>query len=163
MRAARRCVLPLDRYQREERPLDPVPEVRFLFVGERPSGRALRIGATWQNGKLAGKTLRDALRAAGLNPEVHRFLNLYRHPEPSRSDAVREAAVCRAIARFIRRGFCVVALGRLVSKRLAIHGLAHLPMIHPAARGSGRRRDRYHAHVAETLAGALPEGHPCAE
>ncbi len=138
------------------------PCIRFLFVGERPSERAVRIRATWQNGKLAGKTLRDALRAAGIDPDSHRFLNLYRHPEPSRSDGVREAAVCRAITRFIHRGFLVVALGRVVSKRLTIHGLAHLPMIHPAARGANRLRERYHAHVAETLSHAGTEVPPCA-
>ena len=139
------------------------PHIRFLFVGERPSRRALRIGATWQNGKLAGKTLRESLRAAGVDPEAQRFLNLYRYAEPSRFDPVREAAVCRAITRFIRRGFRVVALGKLVSRRLRLHGLAHLTMIHPAARGPGRRRDLYHAHVAETLAQAHQEDHPCAE
>ena len=137
--------------------------IRSLFVGERPSKRAVQIGASWKNGKLAGKTLSEALRAAGLNSDQHRFLNLYRHPEPTASDPCREAAVCRAVVRFARGGFWIVALGRIVSRRLTLRGIAHLPMIHPAARGANRKRERYHAHVAQTLAQAVTGVQPCAE
>src|SRR5262245_6407473 len=130
------CGLPTE--NGEETPL------RFLFVGERPSRRAVRIGATWQNGKLSGKTLREALLSLQLDPSVHHYLNLYPLPQ-SHDDAVWEEETCREIMRLSRHGYVVVGLGRLVSERLRVHRIPHLFMVHPAARGAIRKKERYHA------------------
>jgi hypothetical protein len=48
-------------------------------------------------------------------------------------------------------GVPLVALGRRVEAALARDGLPHRFLIHPAARGAIRRRDRYQAHVAAVL------------
>lgn len=124
--------------------------VRFLFVGERPSPRAEKIGATWQNGRLSGKTLREALQALHLDPDAHHYLNLYQYAR-SREDAACEEAACREIARLAGEGYTVVGLGRLVSGRLHARRIPHLRMVHPAARGAIRKAERYRAHVADTL------------
>ena len=134
--------------------------LRFVFVGERPSFRAVQIGATWQNGKLSGKTLREALLAFHLDPAAHHYLNLYPHPQ-SLDDAAWEEEACGEIMHLIEQGYIVVGLGRLVSDRLKQRRIPHLFMIHPAARGEIRRKERYHAHVAATLAQARKERRGC--
>jgi hypothetical protein len=61
--------------------------------------RAVRTGASWVKGRLAGRTLRDALEAAGLDPAAHIYLNAYRDPEPVDDRAPRipdDAALARA-------------------------------------------------------------------
>src|SRR5262249_8324095 len=124
--------------------------VRFLFVGERPSPRAEQIGATWQNGKLSGKTLREALLALNLDPAAHHYLNLYRHSRPV-EDILCEEAACLEILRLMEQGYIVVGWGGLVSERLYEQGIPHLRMIHPAARGAIRKKECYQAHVAAIL------------
>lgn len=124
---------------------------RFLFVGERPSRRALRIGATWQNGKLAGKTLRQALLTLGLDPDIHRYLNLYPNADPAPDDPTYETRALEEIAHCLADGYRVVGLGQIVCARLHAHDIPHLCLIHPPARGAIRQRERYQAHVAEQL------------
>lgn len=45
--------------------------------------------------------------------------------------------------------------GRLAAKPLFEVGFRHIALVHPAARGRIRKRERYHAHVKERLAPAL--------
>ena len=52
----------------------------FLFVGERPSQRAVRMGVTWSDGALAGATLFDELRNLGVEPTRQCYRNLYASP-----------------------------------------------------------------------------------
>ena len=123
----------------------------FVFVGERRSPRAMAIGATWEGGRLAAKTLHDALRACGLDPARQVYLNLF--ADPGEADAARVIrpdilAELRVIAAL---GAPIVGLGRLVQRALARAGIAHRPLTHPAARGSIRRRATYQAHVATVL------------
>ena len=47
---------------------------RFVFVGEKRSARAIRLGVRWEDGRLSGKTLFEALRAAGTDPAAHLYL-----------------------------------------------------------------------------------------
>jgi hypothetical protein len=44
-----------------------------------------------------------------------------------------------------------VALGRRVSSELARRDVDHVALVHPAARGRIRKRERYIAHVQERL------------
>src|SRR5436309_15128788 len=92
--------------------------VTYLFVGERPSRRAVALGATWQNGRLAAKTLHAALRACGLDPAAQHFVNLYRAPVPSRQDCADEGAALAVIHRHLAAGMVVVGLGQPVCSRL---------------------------------------------
>lgn len=125
---------------------------RFLFVGERPSGRALRLGATWRNGKLSAKVLHDALSAAGYAPLRQRYVNIF---------VCATGAVSRWSLWHVRQaphlGLTVVALGGKVRRVLRRAGVPCLEMVHPAARGTIRRRENYRRHVAAVLEVADPQ------
>lgn len=132
---------------------------RFVFVGERPSPRADAIGATWQNGRLCAKNLREALVAAGLDPDHHRYLNLWAVPgiggrgAKNAHDELAEAMAALNILGLAGGGYRVVALGALVARALTKRGIPHVRLTHPAARGSIRKTERYQAHVREILLG----------
>lgn len=120
--------------------------MRFLFVGERPSRTALRTGASWKTGGLCATTLHEALRVCGLNPHEQEYVNLF-YPilGPYRIDH-------RVLDRLRASALPVVALGQRVHKTLQREGIPHTSLIHPAARGPIRLKERYHAHVKEMLA-----------
>jgi hypothetical protein len=132
-----------------------VVTTRFVFVGERPSQRALAIGATWQNGKLAAKTLHEALVAAGLDPSAQWYFNLWPPQEagwtPELSFCYTEA-IFEALRMASAAGLPIVGLGQLVCRALSAAGIHHAPLTHPAARGLIRRTERYRAHVQDVLA-----------
>lgn len=126
--------------------------MKFLFVGERPSHQAIKIGATWQNGKLAGKQLRDALVTLNIDPDAHQYTNLYSGPE---AGCVKDSAdLCDALGRIwtaYEQDVTIVGMGAIVCQQLVQAGIPHLQMIHPAARGAIRKKERYTAHVASVL------------
>jgi hypothetical protein len=123
----------------------------FLFVGERPSIQAIKIGATWQNGKLAAKQLHDALRALNIEPTQQRYINLWSRPGVGPiTDNVDESALV-VIAECVAAGYTVVGMGQLVSRALTAAGIPHLLIVHPAARGAIRAKPVYTAHVARIL------------
>ena len=125
---------------------------RFVFVGEKRSRNAIMLGVTWEDGRLAAKTLHDALRAVGLDPGEQRFLNLYLDHlpgvvNPDTLDQIRE---------LLRDRWVIVGLGRVVQATLRRMGIPHRPMVHPAARGAIRSRARYQRHAACVLGRQLP-------
>ena len=130
---------------------------RFAFVGERRSRRAIDLGVYWENGRLAAKTLHAALRAAGLEPEAHVYLNLFGDDAEAPSEAALEAL--RAL---VAEGVTVVGMGDVVQKVLERAGLPHLRLIYPAARGAIRSRAVYQAHVAMVLGQEHPAQAPAA-
>lgn len=127
---------------------------RLLFVGECRSLTAKRKGWTWKDGRLAAKPLFEALEAMGVDPKAHDYLNLFRDPAVFTTETKPQIAfnVIPRIKARISDGAIVVALGKRVSGELAKRGLVHVALVHPAARGAIRKRERYHAHVAEKLA-----------
>lgn len=129
-------------------------DVVFLFVGERPSRQAVKIGATWQNGRLAGKQLHDALRALHIDPGAHDYMNIWRWPERSVLDGPDEAESIVRIRQQHEHGRTVVGMGALVCAVLRREGIPHLQLIHPAARGAIRKKERYTAHVRAVLEGS---------
>lgn len=124
---------------------------QFLFVGERPSHQAAKIGATWENGKLAARQLHDALRALNIDPAEQLYCNLWTEPGIGPIAARPEASVLAYIAGQYAQGRIIVGMGALVCRELQRHGIPHLQMIHPAARGAIRLKARYAAHVAAVL------------
>ncbi len=118
------------------------------FVGERRSRRACAMEVTWEHGRLAARTLFEALRECSIRPERQVFLNLFREGEGGFE--VDPAALAR-VRELCRSGMTVVALGRRVQRELTRAGVRHVPLVHPAARGAIRARERYRAHVAEML------------
>jgi hypothetical protein len=119
---------------------------RYLFVGERPSPTAARRGWRWTDGRLCASTLFAALRAAGLNPERHTFANLFKDDETEPYWNV--VAACRD---HVAEGGVVVGMGGKVQRGLTRHGIPHVALIHPAARGAIRATERYQQHVVERL------------
>ena len=124
----------------------------ILFVGERRSPRAMAMGVTWTHGRLSAKTLHEALRAIGLDPSEQLYINLYRDP-PSPLEVDPEA-LARLTGHSLHGG-PVIALGKRVSGYLEHHGIQHVPLVHPAARGSIRRTENYQSHVAIMLGARL--------
>lgn len=121
--------------------------MRYLFVGECRSDKAKRMGVTWRDGRLAAKPLFEALEASGLVPARQSFINLFL------TDGKRPRVDRVALGRVLRSRLPVVGMGRKVQAVLDGVGVKHLPIVHPAARGRIRRRDRYVAHVKSVLAG----------
>jgi hypothetical protein len=118
-----------------------------VFVGERRSRRAIRLGVRWEDGRLAGRTLHAALRAAGLDPEVQIYRNVYRDDAPRAIDP----AVLAELQALAAAGRLVVGMGRPAQAVLDRAGIPHLRLIHPAARGAIRAGAAYRAHVAAVL------------
>jgi hypothetical protein len=120
----------------------------FLFLGERRSRKAVEMGVRWEHGNLAARPLFDALRAHGIDPEQQWFENLFCEdldgPFVVRPDL---DALLAAVPSHYR----LVAMGNRVSAALRRHGIVHIKIVHPAARGRIRERPRYIAHVGEQL------------
>jgi hypothetical protein len=118
----------------------------IVFVGERRSATAIREGWTWTDGRLAAKPLFEALRANGIDPAQHSFVNLFSDPPG------QPKVVPGVVAKLLRERSLIVTLGKVVSNELARRGIVHVPLVHPAARGAIRKRARYIAHVTDLLA-----------
>jgi len=108
----------------------------MLFVGEKRSELAKKMKVTWKDGKLAAKQLFDALRANGVDPEDCEFANWW------------ESRKRNYIRNYQGRIF---AMGQLVQNALAAEGIKHTPIVHPAARGKIRKKERYIQHIKEAL------------
>lgn len=134
----------------------------LLFVGERRSHAAIRLGVRWEDGRLAARTLHAALRASGLDPAAQVYTNLFTDPPPGGGvpPFVVAAPIRAQLHAAAALGVPLIALGRRVEAALAREGLPHRFLIHPAARGAIRRRDRYQAYVAAVLG---TEGRPVAD
>lgn len=134
----------------------------LLFVGECRSLTAQSKGWTWKDGRLAAKPLFEALQAMGVDPKAHKFTNLWTDnatgQTPGRSGYHEIVVISwqkiEQLKRHVATGV-VVALGKRVSDELSHRDVPHVALVHPAARGKIRKRERYHAHVKEKLAPAL--------
>jgi hypothetical protein len=126
---------------------EPMSRRLFLFVGERRSPTAVRLGVSWGDGRLAAAPLFEALDALGVCPSAQLFTNLF----PDEGPLVAQPAVLEAVRTASRAGLTVVALGRRVARALEAAGPPYVCLIHPAARGLIRKRERYLEHVRERL------------
>ena len=107
----------------------------ILFVGEERSPRAIQMGVTWKDRRLAAAHLSKATDALGLDWESLCFLNVF-------EDDIRHIKAFDGI---------IVAMGRKVEKELKKHGIEHEYIHHPAARGKIRIIENYKAHVKEQI------------
>lgn len=138
---------------------DPRQRNRLMFVGECRSLTAQRKGWTWADGRLAAKPLFEALAAMGVDPSKHEYANLWTDNASGTTygdlkPGIMGTTIGRIKAR-IKQGSIIVALGKRVSHELARRGIVHVALVHPAARGAIRKRERYHAHVKAQLGGVL--------
>jgi hypothetical protein len=123
----------------------------IIFVGDRRSAKAMQLGVTWYDGRLAAKTLCAALELLGLSSEDYDMVNAYRDSgslDKAALQRVKHAQAC---------GWLIIGMGKRAQKALTAFGIPHRPMMHPAARGRIRCREVYQAHVADVLQGR--EGH----
>jgi hypothetical protein len=120
----------------------------LLFVGECRSLTAIKKGWVWQDGRLAAKPLFIALEAMGVDPAKQSFCNLWTDPPHVPNVTAHRKTMLRRAA---NDGTQIVALGQRVSAELKRMGIGHIAIVHPAARGRIRKRERYIAHVREKL------------
>ena len=108
----------------------------ILFVGEERSPRAIEMGVTWKDRRLAAAHLSKATDALGIDWDSLTFLNVF-------EDDIEDI-----------RNFdgMIVAMGRKVERELKKHRIPHEYIHHPAARGKIRIIENYKAHVKEQLA-----------
>ena len=120
---------------------------QIIFIGECRSPTARKKGWVWKDGRLAAKPLFEALRAMGVDPARQVFVNLWNDPRPR-----ARPTLCTGIVIGLRASRAPkVALGSRVSRQLTKLKIKHVALVHPAARGLIRKRERYHAHVKERL------------
>lgn len=122
--------------------------MKMLFVGERPSARALSLGVSWKDGALCAKQLFHALRSLGLEPTKMMFDNVF-EPVGSGPEIISYKAIRRIRAKAKQRK--VVAMGKKVEKVLTRYCIPFIMITHPAARGKIRKRELYAKHVKERL------------
>ncbi len=120
----------------------------FVFIGERPSNKALKMGVSWEDGRLAAKQLFDALRANGIEPEKQVYINWF---ETSLGPFIPKTYIENSVMRLLLCGNTLVAMGKRVAKELEVNGIPHLVIVHPAARGKIRKKNRYANHVGKVL------------
>ena len=111
----------------------------ILFVGEERSPRAIQMGVTWKDRRLAAAHLSKATDALGLDWNSLAFLNVY-------EDDIEDIKSFDGI---------IVAMGRKVEKELKKHVIPHENIHHPAARVKIRIIENYKAHVREQLESCL--------
>lgn len=140
-------------------PSDVQNKPRLLFVGECRSLTAQSKGWTWKDGRLAAKPLFEALAAMGVDAAAHEFTNLWSDNATGQTPGESGIAIIawQKIDRLKTRAKTgvIVALGKRVSAELTKRGIAHVALVHPAARGKIRKRERYHEHVKTTLGPAI--------
>lgn len=118
--------------------------VHLLFIGECRSLTAKSKGWTWEDGRLAAKPLFEALEAMGVDPRAHEYTNLWLDTSPPTIAANKfDWLGMKQSSGFV--------LGKRVSNEMNTRGVDHVALVHPAARGRIRKRERYHAHVKKTL------------
>lgn len=117
----------------------------LIFVGEKRSLRAKQLGVHWQDEALAAKPLFATLRDCGIEPSECTFVNWF---DERSHQAIRIAASL---------GARVFAMGKKVQQALTKANILFTPLIHPAARGCIRKRERYIAHIRTQLSTRLTE------
>jgi len=113
-------------------------ERKYLFVGEKRSQTAIDNNWTWIDGRLAATQLFDALNICGINPFTQEFVNVFLDDGDSNMFE-------------IPKNFIVVGMGKTVQEELEKRGISHCKIVHPAARGSIRQKDKYAEHIKEVL------------
>jgi len=122
-------------------------QFNILFVGEEKSPTAIQKGWSWEDGRLAAKQLFRALDNSrdilSIDPKDCKFVNLFE------SEGVNMLFEGK-LKTWSRRGI-IVALGNKVSNMLDTFEIKHYKMVHPAARGSIRKKENYINHAREVL------------
>ena len=108
---------------------------KYLFVGEKRSPTAIRMGVTWKDKRLAASHLSKALDHIGIDWEECEFKNVF-------EDNIKDILTFKGT---------VVAMGRKVERELKKHNIVHEFIYHPATRGEVRNITKYKNHVKERI------------
>ena len=119
--------------------------MKILFVGEKRSPLARKMGVTWKDGRLAAKHLFTAIERTNLEVQNCHFKNVFR--EILADNIVNKTAV-QEIKKF---DGIVVAMGSKVERVLKNEGIDHSFIYHPATRGTHRNIDKYCEHFKNNL------------
>lgn len=122
--------------------------MKYLFIGEKRSQRAIEMNVRWQDGRLAAKQLFDALDYCGIDKNECSFVNLF---EPLRHQGILHSSHKLWIIANAVNGRQIVAMGNKVSKELTKKKISHVKIIHPAAKGTIRTKHLYLNHVKSIL------------
>jgi len=123
--------------------------MKLLFVGEKRSPMAIKMGVTWKDGRLAAKHLHSALNFCNIDISNCDFKNVYEEildENIVNKTAVEEIRVFNGI---------IVAMGRKVERVLKNESIEHEFIYHPATRGEVRNVEKYCNHVKENLTNIL--------
>lgn len=127
---------------------------RYIFVGERPSISAWKFSKQWSDGAYAGKQLKDAIdKIDCLEFADITFCNLWITPKEMSNAAFDVVALDKSLQDIAvySQWWTVVGMGKIVQNELDHFGIEHLKLIHPAARGKIRKKNRYLKHCKEVL------------
>lgn len=108
---------------------------KYLFVGEKRSATAIRMGVTWKDKRLAASHLYKALTFIGIDWEDCDFMNVFEDD----------------IAKIRSHKGTIIGMGRKVERELKKHNIEHEFIYHPATRGEVRNIEKYKAHVKERI------------
>jgi bifunctional DNA-binding transcriptional regulator/antitoxin component of YhaV-PrlF toxin-antitoxin module len=132
----------------------------YLFVGEKRSELAIKMNVSWVDGRLSAKQLFDALDACGIPRKKCNFLNWWpdRVPHARTFSEVCPRQHIRQINNYNREGgwgsgdiVQIVAMGSKVQKAMSKEGIDFIPIVHPAARGTIRKKENYAEHIRQQL------------
>ncbi len=113
--------------------------MKYLFIGEERSKKAIEMNVHWKDGRLAAKQLFDALEYCGIDPKTIKFYNCF--------DGRHEKKIFHSYGLYQ-----FVAMGNKVAKWLRQNGMNDfIQIVHPAARGEIRRKENYFNHVKSKL------------
>lgn len=111
----------------------------LLFVGEERSELAVKMNVTWKDGRLAAKQLFDALNHVGIDPKDCKFTNIF------------ERGGLTAIKNHKKEKGTIVCMGNKVKRELDKRKISYILIVHPAARGTIRKKENYFQHIKESL------------
>ena len=112
---------------------------KYLFVGEKRSNLAIKMGVTWKDKRLAASHLSKALESIGIDWNDCEFKNVF-------EDDINSIKQFKGT---------IIAMGRKVERELKKNNINHLYIHHPAARGKIRIIENYKNHVKNQLNGIL--------
>ena len=116
---------------------EPIEKPRqYIFVGEKRSKRAKQLGLYWEDGGLAASQLFMALRALGIDPRKHTYVNWF---EPGGPEKVRA------------HDGPVVAMGRKVEEALNAEGIENTYVAHPISPGEAHRVEKYVDYIRKSM------------
>ena len=108
---------------------------KYLFVGERRSELAIKMGVTWVDKRLAAAQLVRAVEPIGIKWSECEFCNVF-------EDDIKVIKDFKGI---------VIGMGRKVEKELKKNKIPHEFIYHPATRGKIRKIENYQLHVKQQI------------